>query len=354
MHTQEDILDFIISEEKDLLIPAEVERSNTFQDYKKIWDLCDVLADSERSPDLDDAWTSISTWMQSEDSRPVVSETPSTSKKNLGRVVLMRSERWAIAASFLLVVGSVLYLLRPQDPFTTIVASSTESTITLPDGSSVEVSPNAQIKFLTEEAFVAGDDRVVYLEGEAVFDVVKDASKPFKVVTGETSVGVLGTVFRYKAEGEYSESENLEGQVNFSVNADPDVAQILNPGDKASYEGDGIKFTPAPPPPPPPTPRNKVVILDIVDILTDRFATTLELSPSFLGKNVVVEVDLRGDLASIISDLQGNENVQIEVQNVSQKGHYVIHKLSGNDLNLQVDYTYDHYVAGLPLEGADQ
>jgi len=347
MLTQDQILDLIISEDENLTLPADVRENDDFLEYKKIWDLCDVLAETERKPDLVDAWSLINNEMQSvevEAQKPVIPAARST-----GRVVLLRSERWALAASFLLVMGAALYLLRPHNPYTSEVAAGA---IELPDGSSVTLSAGSQIKYLKEEAFLAEGDRVVYLEGEAVFDVVADASKPFKVVTNGTSVDVLGTIFRYKSDGDFSESENIEGQVNFSVNEDPTVSQVLNPGDIASYDGDGIKFTPAPlpPPPPPPTPRNKVQILDLIDILTDRYPKRLEVASYMPRNNRVVEVDLRGDLGLILEDLASNGNLQIDSRKVSEHGHFVLSRLFGLDGDLLHDYTFEHYISGLPFK----
>jgi len=61
----------------------------------------------------------------------------------------------------------------------------------LPDGSTVYVKSNSKISYHDEES----GERVVELEGEAFFDVVRDPERPFIVETGQAKVTVLGTSF---------------------------------------------------------------------------------------------------------------------------------------------------------------
>ena len=66
------------------------------------------------------------------------------------------------------------------------------STVTLPDGSTVRVNENSKLEY--PEVF-AVDKRVVYLTGEAFFNVSANANKPFKVVMDSSEITVLGTSF---------------------------------------------------------------------------------------------------------------------------------------------------------------
>jgi transmembrane sensor len=71
-----------------------------------------------------------------------------------------------------------------------------KSTIILSDGSMVIL--NADSKLVYKERFDGGERRVV-LEGEAFFDVTKDASRPFIIVTDDIATKVLGTSFNVRA-----------------------------------------------------------------------------------------------------------------------------------------------------------
>ncbi|GAB4032053.1 FecR family protein [Spirosoma gilvum] len=64
--------------------------------------------------------------------------------------------------------------------------------IQLPDGSVVQLSPNAKLSY--EKAFT-GRQRKVYLSGQGYFEVVKDDSKPFLVFANNIVTQVVGTRF---------------------------------------------------------------------------------------------------------------------------------------------------------------
>lgn len=77
-----------------------------------------------------------------------------------------------------------------------IVSPGSRSKIQLPDGSQVWVNSGSR---LTYENSFKGNTREVQLDGEAYFDVVKDASHPFIVHTSGIDIKVLGTAFNVKA-----------------------------------------------------------------------------------------------------------------------------------------------------------
>lgn len=80
------------------------------------------------------------------------------------------------------------------------------------DGTRIWLNAASAIRFPI--AFV-GDKRIVELQGEAYFEVAKDARKPFIVKTGKEEVRVLGTHFNVNSyDGEsVSRVSLLEGKV---------------------------------------------------------------------------------------------------------------------------------------------
>lgn len=68
----------------------------------------------------------------------------------------------------------------------------TVDTIKLPDGSIIYLSPNSKISYQNN---FGKENRIVYLSGKAIFDVVKIPSKPFYVYANELVTKVLGTKF---------------------------------------------------------------------------------------------------------------------------------------------------------------
>ena len=108
--------------------------------------------------------------------------------------------------------------------------------IILADGSKVWLNASSSIRFPT--AFV-GDERKVELNGEAYFEV-KKGDKPFRVVSDNQVVEVLGTAFNvntYKEEG-ISKTTLIEGSVSVRKKERLDTQQalgerILKPGQQA-------------------------------------------------------------------------------------------------------------------------
>ena len=102
--------------------------------------------------------------------------------------------RYAVAASLLLAVGgsALLYSQRPAGydaTFATAVGERRQ--IDLPDGSQVELNSRTQMAVHFE-----GSQRLVTLgEGEAMFSVQRDPSRPLVVRTAQGSVTVTGTRF---------------------------------------------------------------------------------------------------------------------------------------------------------------
>ncbi len=106
--------------------------------------------------------------------------------------------------------------------------------ITLPDGTRVWINALSQLKFPVQ---FAGKERKVYLQGEAYFEVSKDASKPFRVEINGAEIEVLGTHFNVNAYTSATSTTLLEGAVKVISNKE---TQILNPGQQAVVSENGI------------------------------------------------------------------------------------------------------------------
>lgn len=66
----------------------------------------------------------------------------------------------------------------------------------LPDGSKVKLNAEGQLRFPQN---FDENERTVHLRGEAYFDVVRDEERPFRVITENLEVRVLGTSFMVNA-----------------------------------------------------------------------------------------------------------------------------------------------------------
>jgi transmembrane sensor len=82
--------------------------------------------------------------------------------------------------------------------------SSKPQIITLSDGSSVLLQPSSKLSY--PKIFI-GNERKVYLSGEAFFEISKNQKKPFFVFANEIVTKVVGTSFRITA---YDNQPNIE------------------------------------------------------------------------------------------------------------------------------------------------
>jgi len=102
-----------------------------------------------------------------------------------------------------------------------------KSTIHLKDGSIVYLNSESKITYPTN---FPDSVRVVQLNGEAFFDIAKNESKPFIVISGPLQVKVLGTSFNIKAFKDEDEIKVsiASGQVELSYdNSEGNIAKHI-------------------------------------------------------------------------------------------------------------------------------
>lgn len=153
----------------------------------------------------------------------------------------------AVAASLVAVISSALLLARPHAQVdmlaqTCITApSGTRSQVTLPDGTQVWLNSGSTMKY---SAFPQGKGkREVVLDGQARFDVSKDAEHPFVVHTYLADIEVLGTSFDVIADSGRNRFETalFEGRVNVSQQGSG-KGYVLEPSQKLSYSGSEMRI----------------------------------------------------------------------------------------------------------------
>jgi transmembrane sensor len=107
----------------------------------------------------------------------------------------------------------------------------------LPDGSRVWLNAASSVKFPL--SFGALKERKVYLTGEAYFEVSKDKSRPFRVVSEQQVVTVYGTHFNINSYGDEATVKTtlLEGSVDVN-------GTLLKPNQQAVLAGGKINVIP--------------------------------------------------------------------------------------------------------------
>ena len=146
---------------------------------------------------------------------------PKTSRSKRGTVIRLRTAFLAAAAAVAL--GFILWQrpARLDPPARQIVSADrgTTRTVSLPDGSSVQLNTESAI----EIQFVPGERGVRLLRGEAHFTVAKNPALPFVVRIGEFGVRAVGTAFNVRLRPEVLEVLVTEGSVR--VIAQPSSAR---------------------------------------------------------------------------------------------------------------------------------
>lgn len=116
----------------------------------------------------------------------------------------------------------------------TITPYGAVSTVKLPDGSTVKLNAGSTIKYRSDFNTI---DRRVEFKGEAFFEVVADAKRPFYVCSESLNVRVEGTSFNVKS---YEDEETVEvllvsGKVNVMFEEHPEDDAMLSPSEQLIF-----------------------------------------------------------------------------------------------------------------------
>src|SRR5215207_207893 len=195
-------------------VAAEPSRGEELAALRQWWDDARALPSPVR---VDAMWTSLSARMHGavgEDSikRDAIVAAPHRRHGPVLAIVprARPAARWsrvgfgAIAAGLVIAVGTTLYRRYDLAP-APIAAEQAErefstgggqrATIALIDGSRVELGYASKLRVRQFE----NGRRELFLEGEAVFDVVHDATRPFVVHAANATTEDLGTIFSVRA-----------------------------------------------------------------------------------------------------------------------------------------------------------
>lgn len=130
---------------------------------------------------------------------------PSSARAWLGRAAL-------VALALLGVVLLVWNIPLPSAPELHTTATGEQSSIPLTDGSMVSLNTRSSLQV----AFSKEYRDVELAQGEAFFDVVEDAARPFRVVTGQAVIQAVGTQFNVRANSSEVTVAVAEGAVEVS------------------------------------------------------------------------------------------------------------------------------------------
>lgn len=167
--------------------------------------------------------------------------------------------------------------------------------VTLPDGTMVWLNSESSLRF---PIVFSGNERRVYLTGEAYFEVAKNRHKPFKVFSNNTVVRVLGTHFNVNAyhNEEAVKVTLLEGSVRVS---NGNQSKMIAPGEQASIKRDAL--------------------VDMQPIKID--VATTDVNESVAWKNNLFLFDSE-DVESVMKKIARWYNVEIEYRDGIPQTHF--------------------------------
>lgn len=192
----------------------------------------------------------------------------------------------------------------------------------LSDGTFVHLNSGTTLKYPVK--FIAGENRQVFLEGEAFFDVAKDKKHPFIVNADNLNVRVLGTHFNVSnyPEDALTDVVLVEGSVGmYQSNEEFDALKnmVLKPGFKGSFNKENAKISAKP-------------------VITDVYTSWIEGGLTFRNmtfKNIITKLERRYNVTIV----NKNEKLANEKFNASFKEESIENVMSYfNDIH-GINYT---------------
>ena len=238
-------------EELQQLISDNPEWKTTMENLRELWSSKPVIVDTDKKQKIEDAYLVHINRLKEKgaDFKENTELAVHDVEINLTAVKKPFYKSWityAAAAVFIVAIiflypliadtGKTNEVASPIRPFNEITINPGSRTkVQLPDGSQVWVNSGSH---LTYEGNFKGNTREVQLDGEAYFDVAKDASRPFIVHTSGIDIKVLGTAFNvkaYKTEATI-EATLIHGSIEVINKSQPGSAKImLKPHEKLVY-----------------------------------------------------------------------------------------------------------------------
>ena len=158
----------------------------------------------------------------------------------------IRSRVWRVAAAVSILVSCMALLLymtvgRTYWEWQEIASNYGEiKTVTLSDGSVVNLNANSKIKF--RKTWEENEVREVWLEGEAYFKVVHTVSDAlFKVRANGVEIDVLGTEFNVYGRNEMAKIVLEEGKVRLK-SSQSEQKMDLAPGDLVTFNNQNLSL----------------------------------------------------------------------------------------------------------------
>lgn len=179
-------------------------------------------------PDAHDAWNKFALKMAIHKINNSIDKT---------RIIMSKWRSIAAVAAIIITMGVLLFYVSLSNSnrfksYTVYTTNDSLKSVILEDGSTIWLNKYSELKVPN---WKEKDDRMVYLKGEAFFEVAYNAQRPFLVQTEYTTTRVLGTSFNLTTTNEQDLVSLVSGKIQFYPSNADEKAVILVPGEMLNY-----------------------------------------------------------------------------------------------------------------------
>lgn len=174
--------------------------------------------------------------------KKISSETEQSPKQNYLHRLAISRKKVAVILLIILISATGLYLFTPtsspakdKEAVSSVITKNGNRTkIVLADGSQVWLNAGSNLEY--NNALFNKELREVSLNGEAYFDVAKNAEKPFIIHTKKMDIRVIGTAFNVRAYSneKVTEAALIRGSIEVTLKNRKNQKIILKPNEKIS------------------------------------------------------------------------------------------------------------------------
>lgn len=202
------------------------ENQIQFDEAKRLFELAEIEAD-KFNPNVDLAWSAV---------EQKIFGVPRGKQAFMG---LKYAYRVAAVLVFAMTAGLLSYVLTSNDLTTVASKSGEKLEVELPDGTRILLNEESKLRY--DESF---DDnkRIVYLEGQAFFEVARDVNRPFEIIGRLANISVLGTSFDFLAKENSARVNVYTGKVSFKNNTGSKAELVLTQNQQGKWANNEMEM----------------------------------------------------------------------------------------------------------------